>query len=50
MKIRWGILSTARITDALISPIKQAKRSELAAVASRNLEKASAFAQENGIP
>jgi xylose dehydrogenase (NAD/NADP) len=50
MKIRWGILSTARITDALIGPIKQAKRSELAAVASRSLAKASAFAQENGIP
>lgn len=50
MKVRWGILSTARITDALIGPIKQAKRSELAAVASRNLGKASAFAQENGIP
>jgi xylose dehydrogenase (NAD/NADP) len=50
MKIRWGILSTARITDALIGPIKQAKRSELAAVASRDLDKASAFAQENGIP
>jgi len=49
-KIRWGILSTARITDALIGPIKQAKRSELAAIASRNLDKASAFAQENDIP
>jgi xylose dehydrogenase (NAD/NADP) len=50
MKIRWGILSTARITDALIGPIKQAKRSELAAVASRTLDKARTFAQENGIP
>lgn len=50
MKIRWGILSTARITDALIGPIKQAKRSELAAVASRNLDKARVFAQKNGIP
>jgi len=50
MKIRWGILSTARITDALIGPIRQAKRSELAAVASRDLDKASAFSQENGIP
>jgi len=49
-KIRWGILSTARITDALIDPIKQAKRSELAAVASRNLDKARAFAQKNSIP
>ncbi|MBN1317603.1 MAG: Gfo/Idh/MocA family oxidoreductase [Anaerolineales bacterium] len=50
MKIHWGILSTARITDALIGPIKQTKRSEFAAVASRSLDKASAFAQENGIP
>jgi predicted dehydrogenase len=50
MKIRWGVLSTARITDALIGPIKQAERSELVAVASRSLDKASAFAQENGIP
>jgi xylose dehydrogenase (NAD/NADP) len=50
MKIRWGILSTARITDALIGPIKQSRRSELDAVASRSLDKASAFAQENDIP
>jgi xylose dehydrogenase (NAD/NADP) len=50
MKIRWGILSTARITSALIDPINQAKRSELAAVASRSPDKASAFAQEHGIP
>jgi xylose dehydrogenase (NAD/NADP) len=49
-KIRWGILSTARITDALIGPIQQSKRSELLAVASRSLDKARAFAQENGIP
>lgn len=48
-KIRWGILSTARIADALIGPIKQAERSELVAVASRSLEKARLFAQENGI-
>jgi xylose dehydrogenase (NAD/NADP) len=50
MKIRWGILSTARIADALTGPIKQAKRSELAAIASRSPDKAKAFAQQNDIP
>jgi predicted dehydrogenase len=49
-KIRWGLLSTARINNALISPIRQAERSELVAVASRNLEKARAYAQEKDIP
>ena len=49
-KIRWGILSTAKINDALLEPIRQAERSELAAVASRNKDKAQAYAQEKGIP
>ena len=49
-KIRWGILSTAGINDALITPIKQASRSELVAVASRDQAKAQAYAQEKGIP
>lgn len=49
-KIRWGILSTAAINDALIEPIRRAKRSELVAVASRNLDKARAYARQKGIP
>ena len=49
-KIRWGLLSTARINNALIGPIKEAGRSELAGVASRNAEKAKAYAAEKGIP
>src|SRR5262245_19458484 len=49
-KIRWGLLSTARINDALIEPIRQAERSELVAVASRDGAKAQAYAQEKGIP
>lgn len=49
-KIRWGLLSTARINNALIRPIQQAERSELVAVASRNLEKARAYAKEKDIP
>jgi len=49
-KIRWGLLSTANINDALIEPIRQAGRSELVAVASRSLAKAQVYAQEKGIP
>jgi predicted dehydrogenase len=49
-KIRWGLLSTARINEALIEPIRQAERSELAAVASRDLAKAQGYAQERSIP
>jgi D-xylose 1-dehydrogenase (NADP+, D-xylono-1,5-lactone-forming) len=49
-KIRWGLLSTARINTALIEPIRQAERSELVAVASRDEAKGRAYAQEHGIP
>jgi predicted dehydrogenase len=49
-QIRWGLLSTARINDALIGPIGDAARSELAAVASRDLDKARAYAAGKGIP
>ena len=48
--VRWGLLSTARINDALITPIGQAARSELRAVGSRDLAKGRAYAQEKGIP
>ncbi|MCB0211989.1 MAG: Gfo/Idh/MocA family oxidoreductase [Anaerolineae bacterium] len=49
-KIRWALLTTAKINDALIDPIRQAERSELVAVGSRSLERAQAYAQEKGIP
>ncbi|MCX6049862.1 MAG: Gfo/Idh/MocA family oxidoreductase [Chloroflexi bacterium] len=49
-KIRWGLLSTANINKALIDPIRAAERSELVAVASRDAAKATAYAQEYGIP
>ncbi len=48
--IRWGLLSTAGINDALITPIREAERSELAAVASRDSARANAYAEEKGIP
>lgn len=49
-KLRWGLLSTAQINNAIIEPIRRAARSELVAVASRNQEKAEAYAREKGIP
>jgi D-xylose 1-dehydrogenase (NADP+, D-xylono-1,5-lactone-forming) len=49
-KVRWGILSTAKINQALLDPIRKAERSELAAVASRDQAKADAYARQEGIP
>jgi xylose dehydrogenase (NAD/NADP) len=48
--VRWGLLSTARINAALIGPLQQAARSQLAAVASRDHGKAAAYAVEYHIP
>jgi len=48
--IRWGLLSTARINDSIIEPIRQSARSELIAVASRDTEKAQLYAKTKGIP
>ncbi len=49
-KLRWGLLSTARINRAVISPIRASERGELVAVASRDAAKAAAYAKEWGIP
>ena len=49
-KLRWGLLSTANINQALIGPLRQASRSELVAVGSRDQAKADAYAAEQGIP
>ena len=48
-KLRWGILSTAEINDSVLGPLREAKRSQLVAVASRGLEKAKAYADEKDI-
>jgi D-xylose 1-dehydrogenase (NADP+, D-xylono-1,5-lactone-forming) len=49
-KIRWGILSTARIArKAMIPALKESPLAEVSAVASRNEEKARAFANPLGI-
>lgn len=48
--LRWGILSTANINRALIPQMHLSTRSQLKAVASRNLEKATAYANKWEIP
>lgn len=50
-KIRWGILSTARIgRDRVIPAMQKAHNAEVTAVASRNLATAESFAADLGIP
>ena len=49
-KIRWGLLSTARINNALIPGILASKHSQLVAVGSRRLEQAQKYALERNIP
>jgi len=48
--LRWGLFSTARINRAVIHPIRQSRRSQLLAVASRTAEKAQSYAQQWDIP
>ena len=49
-KIRWGILSTARIANQFAEDITYVDNGELRAVASRSAEPAAAFAAKHGIP
>jgi xylose dehydrogenase (NAD/NADP) len=49
-RLRWGLLSTARINRRLIPAIRAVERAELAAVASRSHDRAEAYAREWDIP
>jgi len=49
-KLRWGLLSTARINRAVLLPLRTSDRNELTAVASRDLERAQQYANEKNIP
>src|SRR4030042_5292195 len=49
-RLRWGLLSTARINRAVIPIIRSSRKSELVAVASRSEEKVSEYAAKWGIP
>src|SRR5690349_4738140 len=48
--LNWGLLSTARINRALITPLRASKRNQLSAVASRTQESAGKYAREWKIP
>jgi len=48
--LRWGLISTAHINRALIPPLRASARNQLVAVASREMDKARAFAKEWNIP
>ena len=48
--VRWGLLSTARINERLIPPLRRSERSNLLAVASRDEKRARAYAAKWNIP
>ena len=48
--LRWGLLGTARINDRIIEAVGMSGRSEVTAVASRDSDRASAYARAAGIP
>jgi predicted dehydrogenase len=48
--LRWGILGTGRVTRWLIGALRASDRNEAAAVASRDGERAAAFAHEWAVP
>ena len=49
-RLRWGVLSTAHIGRVAVNPAIQASRNgELVAVASRDAERARAFASQSGV-
>ena len=49
-KLRWGLLSTARINRMIIPAVRASARSELTTVASRDIDKCRAYADEWRIP
>ena len=49
-KLRWGLLSTARINRLIIPAVRGSARSELTTVASRSIDKCRTYASEWQIP
>src|SRR5690349_19215243 len=48
-RLRWGLLSTARISSDVIPGLQRSEKNELVAVASRNQGLADDFSRRNGI-
>ena len=49
MTLRWGLLSTALINEKVIAGARASDRADIVAVASRDGERAAAYAQQHGI-
>jgi D-xylose 1-dehydrogenase (NADP+, D-xylono-1,5-lactone-forming) len=47
--VRWGLLSTARINEAILEGARQSERTEVVAVASREQARADDYARERGL-
>ena len=47
--VRWGILSTARINNAVLEPARETKKAAVIAVASRDAGRAQSYAHEHDI-
>ena len=47
--VRWGLLSTARINQAILNGASQTDSAEIVAVASRDQQRADGYAREQGI-
>ncbi len=47
--VRWGLLSTARINEAILQGARQSPRTEIVAVASRDQGRADSYASERGL-
>lgn len=50
MTVHWGILSTARINEKFLAGIAGSSRCDVVAVASRDRDRAEAYARRHGIP
>jgi len=48
--VRWGLLTTARINDAIIAAARASAVAEIAAVGSRDRERAERYARDRSIP
>src|SRR5438093_2818325 len=48
-QLRWGIIGPGRIAPRLVRALSQSRRGELVAVASRDADRATAFAAQHGI-
>ena len=50
-KVRWGVLSTAKIgTDKVLPAMQQSELCEITAISSRDVDRAKAAAEQLGIP